>query len=102
VSAPNSDPGHAIDCGDRITEAVNLVTNRKLKRRVDVGTLVVTADVQVVMVPPAVSQPMNHPGIGMEIKMTGLSSVNKLSKSRYLLKLAVTRPLAIKRLTGSA
>jgi hypothetical protein len=55
VSAQNSDPGHAIDCGDRITEAVNLVRNRKLKRRVDVGTLVVTADVQVVMVPPAVS-----------------------------------------------
>jgi CRP-like cAMP-binding protein len=30
VSAQNSDPGHAIDCGDRNTEAVNLVTNREL------------------------------------------------------------------------
>ena len=68
VSTRHFEFGHAIDNVDRNTEAVNLVANRQLKRCVDASLLFVTAHVQIVVVVAAVSQTMDHPGIGMEIE----------------------------------
>ena len=50
------------------TEAVDFVENRQLKRCIDVSPLHVAAYVRVVVVTAAVSQPIDHPGIGVEIK----------------------------------
>jgi hypothetical protein len=68
VSTRHFESGHAIDCVDRNTEAVDFVANRKLKRRVDVSPLLLAAYVKIGMIPATVGQPMDHPGIGVEVE----------------------------------
>ena len=60
--------GHAVDDVDGQVEAVDLVVDRQLQRRVDVALLLVAADVQVVVVRAAVGQPVDQPGIAVEVE----------------------------------
>ena len=59
VPAGDAERGHAVDDVDGQAEAVDLVADRQVKRRVDVALLLVAADVEVLVVRPAVCQPMN-------------------------------------------
>src|SRR6185369_14152398 len=56
---------------DRIhgkTETIYLVLNGQLQRRIDIPLLLVTADMQVPMVCAAVRQPMDEPGVSVEVE----------------------------------
>jgi len=55
--------GHPVDRVNGQAEAVRLVANGKLQRRVDVALLLVSADMDVVLVGPAISEPMDQPWI---------------------------------------
>ena len=55
--------GHPVDGVNGQAEAVRLVANGKLERRVDVAPLLVSADMDVVLVGPAVSEPVDQPRI---------------------------------------
>ena len=71
MRAARPEEGHPVDHVDREREPVDLVLNRQLHRRVDVALLLVAADMNVVVVCPTVSQPMDEPGIGVEVEDDG-------------------------------
>jgi hypothetical protein len=52
------------DIGDQV-EAVHIVQHRHVERHSDRALLLVTADVEIVTVMPAVSQAMDEPGIAV-------------------------------------
>ena len=51
-----------------MAEAVNLVANRQVERSVDVAFLLVAANVQVLVIGAPVSQPVDQPGIAVEVE----------------------------------
>src|SRR2546425_3144144 len=59
---------HPIDDVDREAEPVDLVTNGQIERRVDVALLFVAAYVQVLVIGAPVGQPMDQPGIPVEVE----------------------------------
>src|SRR5271165_7139853 len=59
---------HAVDRIDGEAEAVGLITNGQLQRRVDVALLLVAAHVNVVLMWPMVSEPVDQPRVGVEIE----------------------------------
>src|SRR4029450_603472 len=63
---------YPIDDVDRETEAVDLVTNGQIERRVDVALLLVAAHVQVLVIGAPVGQPMDQPRISVEVEDNGL------------------------------
>ena len=64
----DTEPRHAVDRVDRQAEPVGLVADRQLQRRVDVPLLLVAAHVDVVLAGPAVGQPVDQPGVGVEVE----------------------------------
>src|SRR5271165_3453812 len=72
---------HAVDRVNGQREAVGLVTNSQLQRRVDVALFLVAAHVNAVLIRPAVGEPVDQPGVGMEVETTGLSAVKRASNS---------------------
>src|SRR5208283_5890063 len=59
---------HAVDRVNGQGEAVGLVTNSQLQRRVDVALFLVAAHVNAVLIRPAVGEPVDQPGVGMEVE----------------------------------
>src|SRR5437660_11097375 len=59
---------HPISRFDCDAKAVDSVTNRQLESRVDAALFLITAHVQIVVIMAAISEAMNHPRIGVEIK----------------------------------
>src|SRR6516225_2262763 len=59
---------HAVDRVDSQAKAVGLVLNGELQRRVDVALLLVAPYVNVVLMRPVVGEPVDQPGVGVEIK----------------------------------
>ena len=57
-----------IDDITREREAICFVIDSQLKRRVDVPFFLIAANVNVVMIGPAICQTVNQPRISMEIK----------------------------------
>src|SRR5829696_3102497 len=51
----------------RDAEAVDLILNRQVKRRVDVALFLVSADVKVSVIHAPIREAMNKPGISMEV-----------------------------------
>src|SRR5271166_6376378 len=64
--------GDAVDGVDGQAEAVGLVADGQLQRRVDIALLLVAAHVDVVLTRPAVSEAVDQPGVSVEVKTTGL------------------------------
>ena len=59
---------HPVDDVDHQVEAVHLVQDRELQRRVDVALLLVAAHVQVVVVVEAVGELVDQPRIAVEVE----------------------------------
>jgi hypothetical protein len=57
---------HAIDCVHHEVEAVQVVQHRHVEGGGDSPLLLVTADVDVVVVGAAITQPMDQPRLGVE------------------------------------
>ena len=53
-------------------EAVGLVTDGELQRRVDVALLLVAAHMDIVLTGPAVNEAMDQPRVSMEVEDHGL------------------------------
>ena len=64
--------GHAVDDVDGEVEAVDLVEDGELERRVDVALLLVAAHVDVVVVLAAVGELVDERGVGVEVEDDGL------------------------------
>ena len=62
-------PVDDIDCE---VEAVDLIENRKLQRRVDVALFLIPADVDVSVVGPAISELVDERRVGVEVEDDGL------------------------------
>src|ERR1700758_2583087 len=54
---------YAVDRVDGEAEAVGLITNGQLQRRVDVALLLIAAHVNVVLMRPMVSEPVDQPRV---------------------------------------
>ena len=67
-AARTGQPGHPVDHVDHQIEAVDLVEDRELERRVDVALLLVAAHVQVLVVREAVGELVDQPGIAVEVE----------------------------------
>ena len=68
VSAGCTQGGHAIDCVHSDGEAINLVPDSQVERRVDVAFFFVAADMQILMVGAAVREPVDEPRITVKIE----------------------------------
>ena len=68
VSASCLEPGYAVYSVDSQSEAVYLVLDRQLKRGIYVASLLITAHVHVLVIIPVVAEPMDQPGITVEIE----------------------------------
>src|SRR5262245_31607482 len=68
VRARDPQARDAIDDVDGETEAVDLVANGEIERRVDVALLFVAAHVQVLVIGAPVGQSMDQPGIAVEVE----------------------------------
>src|SRR5688572_468582 len=66
VGAGSLQGGYAVDDVDGDAEAVDLILDGQIERRVDVALFFVAAHVQVVVIGAPVGQAMNEPGIAME------------------------------------
>src|SRR5260370_16504361 len=64
----NAEPRHTVDCVDGQAEAVGLVANGQLQRRIDVALLLVAAHVNVVVMRPVLGEPVYLPGVGVDIE----------------------------------
>ena len=63
---------NAIDDVHREIEAVDLVEDGELERRVDIAFFLVTANVEVVVISPAVGELVDERGVGVEVEDDGL------------------------------
>src|SRR5512146_139199 len=68
VSAGGLEPRHAVDRVDGEVEAVGLVFDRQLERRVDAAEFLVAAHVQVDVIGPAVGELVNQPRVSVKIE----------------------------------
>ena len=68
VTADSLQLGNAIDDIHSQTEPVDVVVNGEFQRGVDIALLLVAANVHVAVVVAPVRQPMNQPGISVEIE----------------------------------
>ena len=60
-----------IDHVDRQAEAIDLVLNGQIERRVDVSFFLVAAHVQVLVIGTPIGQAMDQPGIAVEVEDDG-------------------------------
>ena len=60
--------GHAVDHVDGEVEAVDLIEDRELERRVDVALLLVAAHVDVVVVVAAIGELVDERGVAVEVE----------------------------------
>ena len=60
--------GHAVDDVDDQVKAGRLVQHRQLERRVDVALLPVAVHVQVLVALEPVGEPVNQPGVAVEVE----------------------------------
>ena len=60
--------GHTIDDIHGQAEAVDLVLDRQFQRRIDVAFFLVASHVQVCVVLAAIGEPVDQPGIAVEIE----------------------------------
>ena len=58
---------HPVDGVDGYAEAVGLVANGKFQRRIDIAMLLVATHVNVLLVGPAVGEPVDEPRIAVEV-----------------------------------
>src|SRR5215471_17422064 len=72
VPADSLQTRHAVDNVHRQAEAVDVVVDGELKRRVDVASFFVSPHVHIVVVMAAVCQPVNQPWIAVEVEDHGL------------------------------
>lgn len=72
VGADGLKLGNALDDIHRKTEAIDLVLDSQLHGSIDIAVLLVSADVYVLVIRPAVSEAMDEPRISMEIEDDGL------------------------------
>lgn len=63
--------GDLINRQDRDAEAVGLVADGELERRVDVALLLVAADVHEVLAWATIGQTVDEPGVGVEVEDDG-------------------------------
>ena len=68
VGASCLEPGHAVYSVDSQSKAVYLVLDRQFERGIDVASLLITAHVHVLVIIPVVAEPMDQPGITVEIE----------------------------------
>ena len=68
VGASCLEPGHAVYSVDSQSEAVYLVLDRQFERGIDIASLLITAHVHVLVIIPVVAEPMDQPGITVEIE----------------------------------
>ena len=73
---------HAVDGVHYEMEAVQFVQHGHVEGRGDGSFFFVAADVNVIVIGPAVGQPMDQPGIGMEGEDNGLVPGEKLVEIR--------------------
>jgi len=64
--------GHSVDDIDRQAEAIDLVADGELQRRVDAPHLFVTAHVQILVIRAPVGEAMNEPRIAVKVEDDGL------------------------------
>src|SRR5208282_1173485 len=68
IGSSNVESWDPVDRVDRQAEAIRLVLDRQLQRRVDISHFLVAAYVDVVLTRPAIGEPVNKPRIGMEVE----------------------------------
>src|ERR1700733_4454124 len=61
-------PGHAVNHVDRQVEAIDLIKDRELQRRIDVAFLFVPAHMNVVVIGPAISKFVDEPRVSVEVE----------------------------------
>jgi len=59
---------HAVNYIDGQSEPIDFVFDRQFHRRVDVAALFIAAHVQVLVICPAVREPVNQPWVAMEVE----------------------------------
>ena len=74
-------PRHSVNHVHRQAEAADVVVNRQLQWRVDAAFLFVPAHVDVFVVSPPISQPMNQLGVAVEIENDRLVHVLRSSSA---------------------
>src|SRR5882757_1069662 len=67
VGAGDMETRHPVDGIDSQTEAIGLITNGKLQRRVDVTLLLVAAHVNIVLARPTVGEAMDQPRVTVKV-----------------------------------
>ncbi len=68
MSPYNSELGNPVDDVNREVETIDLVLDGELQRRIDIAVLLVAADMEVLMIGPAVGEFVNQPGVTVEIE----------------------------------
>lgn len=68
MSTSHQELGYALDHVHSYAEAVYLVVNCQLQWGVDVSLLLVATHVHIIVIGPAVCQPVNQPGITVEVE----------------------------------
>src|SRR5262249_20552604 len=68
VGANRLQPRNPIDYIDSQREPIDFVFNRQFQRRVDIAALLVTAHVQIFVIVPLVSEPVNQPRIAVKVE----------------------------------
>src|SRR4029453_14117835 len=69
--AGGTETGHPVNGIDGQSEAVGLIADGELQRRVDVALLFVAAHMDIVLTRPAVGEAMDEPGVSMEVEDHG-------------------------------
>src|SRR5208283_2379869 len=64
---------HAINRVDREVEAVGLIANRQLQRRIDTAELFVAADMKICMIGAPIGELVNQPRVAVEVEDDGLA-----------------------------
>src|SRR5271166_4847269 len=72
VGADGTEAGNAVDDVDCQVEAIDLIDDGELKRRVDVAFFLVPAHVDVLVIPAAVGKFVDERGVRMKIEDDGL------------------------------
>ena len=78
---------YTVDYIDCQCEAIDLIIDRQLHRRVDVAAFLVATHVHVLMIGPPVGEPVNQPRVAMEVED------DRLVHGEQAVKVAITQPV---------
>src|ERR1700722_2493165 len=87
VCANRPQPRYAVDHIDRQVEAIHLIQNRELQRSVNVAFFLISAHMNVLMVPAQVRELVNQRRVGMKVKN------DRLVGSKQGVEVTVAKPM---------